>query len=213
MSITANISTAQDKLPLRRCIASGETQPLDRLVRFVVGPEGVLYPDLSCKLPGRGIWVGCRRNLIDQAIKKRLFARAAKGPVCVPANMADLVEHGMVDHCLNFLGLAKRAGQLTLGSNNVKALLKADLAAIIITAIDGTDNSRSKLLSGDQRRIKASGYSYRKVVQIFSIAELSLALGRENVVHAALLAGGLADQFLRATSRLETYRYDKAMLS
>ena len=214
MSVMAKATPeGSDIFSRRRCIATGETQPLDRLVRFVVGPEGVLYHDLSCKLPGRGIWVSGRRNLVDQAVKKHLFARAAKRPVSVPDDMANLVERGMVDRCLNFLSLAKRAGQLTLGSNNVKAILRTNVAAIVITALDGAENGRKKLLSGDQGRINGLWRSHREIVQLFTIAELSLALGRENVVHAALLAGGLAEQVLNATYRLEAYRHDKAILS
>lgn len=203
----------QSETPRRRCIATGETQTLDKLVRFVVGPKDVLYLDLSRKLPGRGIWVGNRRYLIDQAVNKSLFSRAAKRPVSVPDDIADVVERGLVDRCLNFLGLAKRAGQLTLGSKNVKALLISDLTAIFITAIDGADNGRNKLLSGDQGRIIVSRHSHRKIVNLFTIDELSLALGRENVVHAALLAGGLADKFLSTTYHLDTYRCEKVILS
>ena len=214
MSVMAKATPeGSDIFPRRRCIATGETQSLDRLVRFVVGPKGVLYHDLSRKLPGRGIWVSGRRSLVDQAVKKRLFARAAKRPVSVPDDMADMVEHGMVGRCLNLLSLAKRAGQLTLGSNNVKAILRTNDTAIVITALDGAENGRKKLLSGGQDRTNVSRHSHREIIHLFTIAELSLALGRENVVHAALLAGGLADQFLNATYRLGAYRHDKSILS
>ena len=207
MNAVLNITPpGQDQCPLRRCIVTGDTQPPDGMVRFVVGPEGLLCPDLGRELPGRGIWVGCRRNLVDRAVKKRLFARAAKGPVTVPDDMADQVESVMVRRCLDLLGLGKRAGQLTLGSEKVRAVLRKDFTAIAITAADGAENGRRKLLSGDSDRVNASGHPDRYVVDLFTVAELSLALGRENVVHAVLRKGGLTDRFLNESRQLRKFR-------
>lgn len=210
MSLMANTaSKGQDEGPRRLCIVTGSARPLDSLVRFVIGPEGLLYPDLARKLPGRGIWVVGRRNLVDQAVNRRLFARIAKEPVTVPSDMAVRVERAMVDRCLNFMGLARRAGKLILGSTNVRTVIKRDFTAIVITALDGSGNGLKKLLRGDQGRFIESSHSQRIVVDLFTVSELSLALGRENVVHAALLAGGLADEFLREACRLAQYRDDK----
>ena len=207
MNAVLNITTTgQDRCPLRRCIATGDTQPPDGMVRFVVGPGGLLCPDLGRELPGRGIWVGCRRNLVNQAVTKSLFARAAKRPVMVPDDMADLVERAMVRRCLDLLGLGKRAGQLTLGFEKVRAILGKDFTAIAITAADGAENGRRKLLSGDPDRVNASGYPDRNVVDLFTVAELSLVLGRENVVHAVLRKGGLADRFLNESRQLRKFR-------
>ena len=214
MNAVLNITLPeQDQCPLRRCIATGDTQPPDGMVRFVVGPEGLLCPDLGRELPGRGIWVGCRRNLVDRAVKKRLFARAAKGPVTVPDDMADQVESVMVRRCLDLLGLGKRAGQLTLGSEKVRAILRKDFAAIAITAADGAENGRRKLLSGDLDRVNASGHPARNVVDLFTVAELSLALGRENVVHAVLRKGGLTDRFLNESRQLRKFRDEPVRLA
>ena len=214
MNAVLNItSPGQDQCPLRRCIATGDTQPPDGMVRFVVGPEGLLCPDLGRELPGRGIWVGCRRNLVDRAVKKRLFARAAKGPVTVPDDMADQVESVMVRRCLDLLGLGKRAGQLTLGFEKVRAILRKDFTAIAITAADGAENGRRKLLSGDPDRLNASGHPDRYVVDLFTVAELSLALGRENVVHAVLRKGGLTDRFLNESRQLRKFRNEPVRLA
>ena len=214
MNAVLNItSPGQGQCPLRRCIATGDTQPPDGMVRFVVGPEGLLCPDLGRELPGRGIWVSCRRNLVDRAVKKRLFARAAKGPVTVPDDMADQVESIMVRRCLDLLGLGKRAGQLTLGFEKVRAILRKDFTAIAITAADGAENGRKKLLSGDPDRVHASGYPDRNVVDLFTVAELSLALGRENVVHAVLRKGGLTDRFLNEIRLLRMFRDEPVRLA
>ena len=214
MNAVLNITPpGQDQCPLRRCIVTGDTQPPDGMVRFVVGPEGLLCPDLGRELPGRGIWVGCRRNLVDRAVKKRLFARAAKGPVTVPDDMADQVESVMVRRCLALLGLGKRAGQLTLGSEKVRAVLRKDFTAIAITAADGAENGRRKLLSGDPDRVNASGHPDRYVVDLFTVAELSLVLGRENVVHAVLRKGGLTDRFLNESRQLRKFRNEPVRLA
>ena len=214
MNAVLNItSPGQDQCPLRRCIVTGDTQPPDGMVRFVVGPEGLLCPDLSRELPGRGIWVGCRRNLVDRAVKKRLFARAAKGPVTVPDDMADQVESVMVRRCLDLLGLGKRAGQLTLGSEKVRAIIRKDFTAIAITAADGAGNGRRKLLSGDPDRVNASGHPDRYVVDLFTVAELSLALGRENVVHAVLRKCGLTDRFVNESRQLRKFRDEPVRLA
>ena len=214
MNAVLNITPpGQDQCPLRRCIVTGDTQPPDGMVRFVVGPEGLLCPDLGRELPGRGIWVGCRRNLVDRAVKKRLFARAAKGPVTVPDDMADQVESVMVRRCLDLLGLGKRAGQLTLGFEKVRAILRKDFTAIAITAADGAENGRRKLLSGDPDRVNASGHPDRYVVDLFTVAELSLVLGRENVVHAVLRKGGLTDRFLNESRQLRKFRDEPVRLA
>jgi predicted RNA-binding protein YlxR (DUF448 family) len=194
------------KTPERRCIVTGEVLPTGGLLRFVVGPEGNLVADLSRELPGRGIWVGGRRELLERAVKKRLFARAARAVVTVAEDLPDQIETAMRRRCLALLGLARRAGQLTLGYEKVRAALAVDPAAIVITAHDGSLKGRQKLLSGTGGGNGGGTASARFVVDLFTIDELSLALGRENVVHAALRAGGLADRFVSECHRLADFR-------
>jgi uncharacterized protein len=191
--------------PERRCIVTGEVRPIDALLRFVVGPEGNLVADLSRELPGRGIWIGGRRDLLERAMKKRLFPRAAKSAVTVADDLPDQIELTMRRRCLALLGLARRAGQLTLGYEKVRAVLTADGQAIVITAHDGSLKGREKLLSGIMGGNGDGAASGRLVVDLFMIDELSLALGRENVVHAALRAGGLADRFVCECHRLADF--------
>ncbi|MFP6749855.1 MAG: RNA-binding protein [Alphaproteobacteria bacterium] len=203
---------AEGKAPLRRCIATGDTMPVDDLLRFVVGPDGELCADLGRELPGRGIWVGGRRELVERAVKKRLFARAARAAVAVAGDLPDQIEAAMARRCLAFLGLARRAGQLSLGYEKVRAALAADPSAIAVTARDGSVNGRQKLLSGLCGETAENRDGGRKVIALFEIEELSLALGRENVVHAALRAGGLANRFLGECRRLEDFRRETVRL-
>ena len=192
--------------PERRCIATGEVLSTESLLRFVVGPEGALVVDLGRDLPGRGIWVGGRRALLERAVEKRLFARAAKMPVTVAADLPDQIEAAMRRRCLALLGLARRAGQLTLGYEKVRTALAADDAAIVITAGDASPKGRKKLLSGLMGDNENGASAGRQVVDLFLVEELSLALGRENVVHAALRTGGLADRFIGECRRLADFR-------
>jgi hypothetical protein len=195
--------------PVRRCIATGDTVLTDSLVRFVVGPDSVIFPDLAGELPGRGIWVGGRRDLLELAVKKRLFARAAKKVVSAAEDLPDQVDAALARRCLALLGLAKRAGQLTLGYEKVRAMLLSDGKATVVTARDGSLKGRQKLLSGRSGDAVVGGGtigSGRRIIDQFIIEELSLALGGENVVHAALRASGLADRFIIECRRLKEFR-------
>jgi hypothetical protein len=196
--------------PERRCIATGVSVPTDALLRFVVGPAGNICTDLGRELPGRGIWVRGRRELLERAVKKRLFPRAAKQAVAVADDLPDQVEALMAQRALALLGLAKRAGQLTLGYEKVRALLATDTAVIAISAHDASLKGRDKLLGGNTVSFAdaapGNAFDGRIVVDLFGVEELSLALGRENVVHAALRVGGLADRFLAECRRLKDYR-------
>jgi len=200
------VSGAAVSVPERRCIATGNSLPADELLRFVVGPEGNICADLGRELPGRGIWVSGRRELLERALKKRLFARAARQAVAVAEDLPDQVEALMRRRALALLGLARRAGQLTLGYEKVRALLAAEPTAIVVSAGDASLRGREKLLGGTAASDAGEASGGRIVVDLFSVEELSLALGRENVVHAALRVGGLADRFLAECRRLKEFR-------
>ena len=209
-AMTEDAAEAMAGAPERRCIATGVSVSTDALLRFVVGPDGGICADLGRELPGRGIWDGGRRELLDRAVKKRLFARAAKRAVVVADDLPDRVEALMAQRALALLGLAKRAGQLTLGYEKVRALLATDETVIAISAHDASLKGREKLLGGGTvsfaEAVPGSIFDGRVVVDLFGIEELSLALGRENVVHAALRVGGLADRFMAECRQLKDYR-------
>ncbi len=190
-------SRAARTSPERRCIVSGESKPTAELVRFAVSPEGRVVPDLAHALPGRGMWVTARRAELDEAVAAGKFARAAKARVTADAELSDVVERGLSERCLNLLGLARRAGELTAGFEKVRALVKGGDIAVLIGAADGAADGREKLAR------LAPGVP---VVTILRGAELSLALGRENVVHAALTSGGLASRFTAEAARLAGFR-------
>ncbi len=183
--------------PRRRCIVSGEVAETAVLLRFVVDPEGAVVPDVGGDLPGRGMWLSSRREVLDTARTKGLFARAARTRVSVDEGLADLAERLLARRSLDTLGLARRAGRAVAGFEKVRALLVNGEAAVLIAARDAAADGKAKL-----RRLGAAV----PVVALFTVAELSLALGRENVVHAALSPGKLANRFLTETARLAGFR-------
>jgi predicted RNA-binding protein YlxR (DUF448 family) len=186
----------------RRCIVTGEVLPEARLLRFVLAPDGAVVPDVEAKLPGRGMWVRAEREAIATAVAKRLFAKAAKASVRVDGGLADLAEARLVERMLGHLGLARRAGELLLGHDSVdKALRGANPPALIVEAAEAAPDGRRKL----QAAATAKGLT-PFVIGALTNAELSLALGRANVVHAALKPGRIAERLIFDAARLNGFR-------
>lgn len=186
----------------RRCIVTGEVLPEARLLRFVLAPDGQIVPDVEAKLPGRGIWVSADRKIVAQAVAKRLFARAAKAPAAADSGLPERAELRLVERILAHLGLARRAGELILGFDQVdKALRSANPPALIIEAAEAAPDGRRKL----QAAATAGGH-VPFIIGALTNAELSLALGRENVVHAALKPGRIAERLIFEAARLGGFR-------
>jgi hypothetical protein len=185
----------------RRDIVSGEVRDEQALIRFVAGPGGVIVADLARKLPGRGLWVASTRAAIDTAVRKGLFARAAKSAVTAPPDLADQVEALLHRRLLAGVGLARKAGDLALGFDKVLAALAAGRVAVLIEAADGAQDGRRKVLGAARR-----GPTSPSLVGLFTSAELGLALGGENVIHTALLAGRSADRWASEARRFSGFR-------
>src|SRR5882672_6518751 len=118
----------------RTCLVTSEELPKDELVRFVIGPDNSVVPDLAQNLPGRGLWVKAAREPIATAARKNLFSKAAKASVRADANLADLVETLLRKRCFDFMGLARGAGLAVLGQNQVEASLRARQLALFLLA-------------------------------------------------------------------------------
>jgi len=184
----------------RCCIVTRAVLPEEKLVRFVVDPQGRVVPDVAAKLPGRGMWVSANREMLERAIAKGHFSRAAKAPVVVTSDIINCVENLLVARMCGDLGLARRAGQLILGFDSVaRAMVGAHPPAVLIEASDGADDGRRKLLG------MARGAA-PIILDCLTRAELSLALGRENVVHAALKSGRLSKRLAADAGRLSGFR-------
>lgn len=176
----------------RRCIVTREAQPRLGLIRFVVGPDGQLVPDLAEKLPGRGFWVSSERAVLQEAIDKRLFAKAARQDVTIPDGFVDLIEKGLTDRVVHLISLARKAGGAVCGFEKVKSWLSDERAKILLQASDGSERGKGKLWTPDGGRWFGH----------LTSSELGLAFGRESVIHGALSSGGLSKRVVDDAQRL-----------
>jgi uncharacterized protein len=188
---------ARRELPERRCLVTREVKDRDQMIRFVLDPAGQVVPDVDGRLPGRGMWLSADRNVLNRAIAANLFARAARMRVQVRADLAEQVERLLVSRALDCLGLARRAGQVAMGFDQVRACLRSSSAAVLIAAADSAADGRRKL------RQLAPGVP---VITAFSKAELGAALGRDGIVHVAVAPGGLARRLIGSVRRLAGFR-------
>lgn len=185
----------------RRDIVSGEVTPESRLIRFVAAPDGSVVPDLSRKLPGRGLWVEATRAAVDQAVKRGAFSRAAKTPLKPAADLSDQVDRLLRQRILDRLGLARRAGELTYGFEKAGVAIVNGKVAWMIEASDGAPDGRRKMLQFASR-----APSRPRLLGLFSGDELSLALGLGNVIHLVFLAGRGAKRWTEDVERLSGFR-------
>ena len=180
----------------RRCIATGETQPKAGLIRFVVGPENVVFPDVAERLPGRGIWVSADPAALALAVKKNLFARGAKQQVTVPADLAEQVETLLARRVVELISLARKSGKAVAGFEKVKGWLADGHARVLFQASDGSERGKSKLWTPEGGRFFGC----------LTADELGLAFGRQHVIHGALAAGGLERRVVEEASKLRGLR-------
>jgi hypothetical protein len=185
----------------RRCIVSREVMDEARLIRFVAGPEGVVVPDVARKLPGRGLWVAATRPAVAEAARKGLFSKAAKTRLTADPGLADQVEALLMRRLLSGIGLARRSGDLISGFDKVTEALKARRVAWMVEAADGSADGRGKLLSLARHLDPPA-----RLIGVFSSGELGLALGLENVIHLAFLAGRGAERWTIDVERLSGFR-------
>jgi predicted RNA-binding protein YlxR (DUF448 family) len=186
----------------RRCIVTGALLPDNARVRFVADPDGNVVPDIEGKLPGRGMWVKADRAAVTKAVAKGLFARAAKADVRATPDLAERVENALVRRMVGDLGIARKSGALVFGFDNVhRALAERVPPGLLIEAADGASDGRRKL----KNAATAQGLKL-PIVDGLTSAELALALGRENVIHAAVKPGRLAERLTLEAARLEGFR-------
>jgi uncharacterized protein len=183
--------------PQRRCICTGEIGDRPRLLRFVIGPDGELVPDVAGRLPGRGLWLTPRRDIVERAVAKRLFARASRRPVTVPMGLADRIEALLAQRCRDGLGLARRAGLAVGGFEKVRAAVRAGDAAVLFEAVDAAE--------GGRRKIRGLGRGLPMAVAL-TAAEIGAAFGRDQLVHASVGPGALSARLLTDAGKLAGFR-------
>jgi predicted RNA-binding protein YlxR (DUF448 family) len=206
--------------PLRRCIVTRERLPKERMIRFVVGPDRQIVPDLAAKLPGRGIWLSASRDVLESAGAQedkrleggrqgrqgdgsyrhlgRAFARAARGPVSVPPDLSVLLQTALARRIGECLGLARRAGQAVAGYEKAREALRTDRYRLVLQASDGSEAERSRFLSGLGPDLA--------IIDPLPGEALGRVFGRDYVVHVAVAPGKLAESLVVEAGRLAGLR-------
>jgi uncharacterized protein len=181
---------------IRRCALTHETLPEAELIRFVADIEGTLFPDPSARAPGRGVWLRANRETVELAVKKNVFSRSLKRDTKAPRDLADRTAQALRQRCLDIISLAKKAGGIVIGNDQVGAFLRSQEPAWRIEASDGSPSGRAKLngLSLVWGGVPTAG--------CFTGAEMGMALGRDVVIHALLTPGRLADSWTTDIRRL-----------
>ncbi len=200
----------------RTCALTRQPLTPEDGLRFVAAPDGTISPDLARRLPGRGVWLTCTRAVVAEAARKGAFQRSLKRPVTIPDGLADLVEQLLVRRAVEALSLANKAGLVTTGFTKVEIAVQKGACAFLLhasdAAADGVEKLDRKLASSLANDRPAGQNTDQKVntdtriLDCLSSAELSLAMGRSNVVHAALSRGGAATRYSREAERLRRYR-------
>ena len=187
----------------RMCVVTREVRPVADLIRFVVGPGGEAVPDLKSKLPGRGVWVTATHDALAEAVKRKTLARGFKRQVRLKGDLVEQTERLLESAVLDALAIAGKAGLVAVGFGKTETALAHDRVVGVIHAAEAAPDGVRKL-DAAQRRLAPDGKI--AVISGLTSAQLDLALGRANVIHAALLAGSASDTFLARFRRLERFR-------
>ncbi|MHA1164547.1 MAG: RNA-binding protein [Alphaproteobacteria bacterium] len=194
----------------RQCAVTRLRLPPGALLRFALDPDGNAVPDLKAKLPGRGVWITCSREIVDKAIASNVFDRGFRKSVKTPNGLAGQVEALLERDALQRLSLANKAGLVVIGFDKIEKLLRRGGDMSLVHASGASADGCRKLdrfLKREQNGPETTG----RVVSGFNADQLSLALGRPNVVHAALRNGASSQKFLFAVERLQQFRAGNAI--
>ena len=187
--------------PERQCAVTRERCAPAMMVRFARAPDGTVTPDVSAKLPGRGVWVTATKPVLEKAIDTNVFAHGFKSQVMIPDDMVSMVENLLLQRCLGLLGMAKKGGAVILGFDQVRAELKSRPPGWLIEASDGSADGRGKVYS-----LAKALYETPRMASRLSSAELGMALGRERVIHGLISKGPFAKRWTVEYARLSGFR-------
>jgi predicted RNA-binding protein YlxR (DUF448 family) len=187
----------------RFCAATGAVRPVDEMIRFVVAPDGTVVPDLKRRLPGRGLWITATAPALRNALARKAFAKGFKRQVQIAADFVETTERLLERATLDALAIAHKAGVIAIGFGKVEAALARDRVVALIHAADAAADGVRKLDAALRQRPDSGNID---VIGLFASEQLNLALGRSNVIHAALLAGPESETVLARAARLRRFR-------
>ncbi len=195
---------------IRICALTREEKPVEALIRFVLGPDGTIVPDTDARAEGRGVWITLSHACVAEAVKKKAFARSLKAQVEVPADLADLTAQRLEQRLAAALGMARKAGQFTSGATKVRSAIEANQVLALFTATDAAEDGRNKMVGA----LRALNYARKDGdvagpqvphFELLTSEQMGLALGLENVIHAALMTGAAAQSAVEKARRLARY--------
>ncbi|MDC9822552.1 RNA-binding protein [Devosia sp. ZB163] len=194
----------------RMCALTREVKPVADLIRFAVSPDDEVVPDTDARAEGRGVWITLGYRQVAEAQKKKAFARSLKSEVKVPEDLAGLTRRRLEERYLSALSLARKAGQLVTGATKVKAAIEGGEISALLTATDAAEDGRNKLLGslkGYTKAAEEAGLNPAETphFELLDSGQMGLALGIENVIHAALTKGGAAQAAVKRAERLARY--------
>jgi predicted RNA-binding protein YlxR (DUF448 family) len=192
---------------MRMCAVTRQVRPIDELIRFVVSPQGEVVPDLKRKLPGRGMWVSASRQAVAEAARRNQFSKGFKRELRVSPALAADTEALLVRGAIEALAMTAKAGQVVTGFSKVEGAIESRQVQALLHASDGAADGIRKLDALIRPKAGDRG-EWREipVVTVLTSEQLDLALGRSNVIHAALLAGPASKTFLSRSQILVRYR-------
>lgn len=191
----------------RTCIVTRDAGSADELIRFVAGPEGRVVADLKRRLPGRGCWVTAERALVDRAVSKKLFGRALRAEVHVPADLGEEVDRLLVADLLGMIGLARKAGQFVGGAMKVDQAVRGGSAVAVFHAADAARDGVRKIDQARHARAMVAGTQEIPAYRFVDAEQIKAALGEGAFIHGAALAGQAGEGVVKRATRLDRYRH------
>jgi predicted RNA-binding protein YlxR (DUF448 family) len=188
----------------RFCAATGVVRPVGDMIRFVVAPDGTPVADLKRRLPGRGLWITASRTALRSAVTRNLFGRGFRREVRPAPDLVESTERLIEQSALAALSMAHKAGKVAIGFLRAEQTIAHENVVVLLHASGAADDGVRKLAAALRRR--DPGTPEVPAIEMFTSAQLDLAFGRSNVVHAALLAGRESDTFLARAGLLERFR-------
>lgn len=194
----------------RQCALTRAVKPIAELIRFVVSPDGEVVPDTDARAEGRGVWITLGAKAVAEAVRRKAFAKSLKADVKVADDLAALTRRRLEERLLNALSIARKSGQLITGATKVKSAIEAGQISALLTATDAAADGRNKLvgsLKGFSMAAEEAGMKPPETAhfELLDSTQLGLALGMENVIHAALIKGGAAQAAVKRADRLARY--------
>ncbi|GAA5105978.1 RNA-binding protein [Bartonella jaculi] len=192
----------------RTCIVTRKNASAKTLIRFVIGPNNQIVPDLKSNLPGRGVWVSSHRSVIEEAIKRKAFNKSFKTDVEVASNLAHIVDTLLLKAALSSLSMARKAGAVVMGATKVDTAIRSGKVIFVLHAKETTEDGKRKIAQAIHT-IQQQTNRNIKTISLFTSDEMRMAFGSNPVMHAALLDTKAAEGFIKAIHRLLAYRDDK----